>query len=501
MKNRWLLAALLLFPAQTSAQTNGFVLQCLSARTSGAGCVTRAQANAPTSLFRDPAGIAFMRPSFEMNVAPFIPVLTFENHANRGVIDGATHAYPMASAAYVGAPWGGRVAWAIGLEPIGGFGSDFRLRHPLLSGTHGSLLDYESFFAAAKIGPSLALRLTPSVSVGASINAVYAQIRKFRMPFTMPPAQARGLAGIPMLDPQVYGPLFQQFTEMSAYGDSEGYDGLTWAADAGVAYHQPNGLALSVSWSKRRAIEVDGGSAVIDLTAQFGQMMQAMIAARAQAYHESAAAAQAAVLQQLSSAGLDLSAGMQASYAAATTITLPQTIGAGISLPVHPRLRIAAEVEWREWSRAQNTMPFNLTGGTNANINLMLNADPGNGRFDYPFPLDWQDSWSVKVGATYAIGDVSALRFGYLHGDNPVPDHTVFITFPAISTQAATAGATLKIGSFPLDLSYVHSFEATIAGTSGTHKLGSEYVQSRTTMKQRVLTIGTMIPLGGKPAI
>jgi long-subunit fatty acid transport protein len=478
--------------APAAAQTNGFVLQCLSARTAGQGCVTRAQGSIPTTLFRDPAGITgFDRPALEVNAAPFMPALTFSNGANTATVDGSRHVYPLVSAAYI-APRQGRFAWAVGVEPIGGFGADFRLRHELLSGPDGTLLDYESFFAAAKFGPVVAWELSHGFSVGASLSGTYAQIRDFRMPFSMAPAVAQGLAGIPQLDPAVYGPLFQQLTEMTAYGDSKSYDGLTWTADLGIAWRSPTGLAFSASWSPRRKIRLDGGTATIDMTAQFGQMLEAMVQSRALAYGESTGQAQAAVMQQLGAAGLDLQAGVLGHYAAATELAFPMTIGAGVAVPVSEKLRLAGELEWREWSEAEDIMPFRLTKGDNANLNLMMNADPRNGDFTYPFPLLWQDALTVKVGGTYSLNETTALRAGYMQGGNPVPDNTVFVAFPAISTRALSLGFSVNAAGLPLDVSYVRAFEHRLDGCTNGHRIGSEYVNSSTTMSQDVLTFGML---------
>jgi long-chain fatty acid transport protein len=487
------IVAVLLMSVGVSGQTNGFVLQCLSARTSGQGCVTRGQGDAPTSLFRDPAGlVSVAERSLELNAAPFMPALTFRNGANAEAVDGRNHTYPMASFAYVGRKIG-KLAWAVGMEPIGGFGSDFQLRHDLLSGGQGRLIDYESFFAAAKFGPAVAYELFPGFSVGGSVSGVYALIRDFRMPFSMSPSAARGMAGIPQLDPAVYGPLFQQFTELTAYGDSEGYGGLTWTADAGIAYRSPSGFAFSASWSPERAIEVDGGSAVIDMSAQFDAMLGAMVAARMQAYGTSQSFSRSVVLQQLAAAGLDLQAGMTANYQAATTITLPMTVGAGVSLPLGGAVRLAGELEWRRWSEAEDVMPFELTAGDNQNINIMMNGDGANGDFTYPFPLHWQDALSAKLGATWSLAGGHALRAGFMYGENPVPDHTVFITFPAISTRAVTFGGTLNVGRLPLDVSFVRALEQDLAGCSDGHAIGSEYLNSRTTMSENVVTVGTVL--------
>ncbi|MEN8374228.1 MAG: outer membrane protein transport protein [Gemmatimonadota bacterium] len=481
-----------LVAAPSAAQTNGYVLHCMSARAAGQGCVTRAQPALPSSLFRDPAGLAaFDRAMLEVNAAPFLPSITFENAANTRV-DGTRHVYPLGSVAFVGRPLGD-LAWAVGFEPIGGFGSDFQLKHELLSGSTGDLIDYESYFAAAKAGPAVAYELAPGLSVGASASLVYGQIRDFRMPFSMPPSTAKGMAAIPGLDPAVYGPLFQQFTELTAYGNSEGFSGFTWAADLGIGYRRASGFAVSASWAPERALEVDGGGALIDMSAQFGQMMMAMVSARAEAYQEDLGQAQAAVLDQLAAAGIDPSVGMAAAYEAATTITLPMTAGLGMSVPLTGAWKVSGEAEWRRWSTAEDVMPFRLTGGENANINLMVNGDPADGSFTYPFPLHWQDTWTVKLGTEYALGS-TALRTGFIYGENPVPHNTVFITFPAICTRALTAGVGWTLWGFPLDASYVYTSDHEALGPDAGHLLGTEYNQSRTTMNESTFTIGTTLP-------
>jgi long-subunit fatty acid transport protein len=446
------------------------------------------------SIFRDPAGLfSFDRPTFEMNVTAFAPSLNFVNAANPARVDGTSHTYPMFSMAYAGRRIGDDVAWAIGVEPIGGFGADFALQHELLSGPDGSAVDYETFFAALKAGPSVAWRFADGWSVGASFSLVYAQIRDFRMPFTMPANTPQGMGAIAQLDPQVYGPMFQQFTELTAYGDSDGYDGFGWSADLGLRYESDGGFAFAASWTPERPIDLDGGTAVIDMSAQFEQMMMGMVMARAQAYGESPEQAQAAVMQQLGAAGLDLTAGVTSTYDAATVLTIPMTAGAGVSLPLNDAVRFSSEVEWRRWSEAEATMPFDLTSGDNANINMMMNADPANASFLYPFPLEWNDTWTAKFGVEYTRPSGLAFRGGFIYGESPVPDNTVFIAFPAISRNAVTVGTSFAIGAVPLDVGYVHALATELDACNHGHLIGAEYLNSTSGMSQNVLTLGTRL--------
>ncbi len=160
-------------------------------------------------------------------------------------------------------------------------------------------------------------------------------------------------------------------------------------------------------------------------------------------------------------------------------------------MDVTPAWTLSGEVEWRGWSSAQETMPFELTDGDNVNLNLLMSADPTADAFVYPFPMQWQDTYTGKVGAAYDLPSGHTLRAGYFYGENPVPPSTVFVTFPAISTQAVTFGGTLRLGRLPLDLSLVHALDEELA-VSGGSLVASEYVGSRTTLSETVLTIGTV---------
>lgn len=364
------------------------------------------------------------------------------------------------------------------------------LQHDLRAGPEGTAVGYETFVAALNAGPAIAWRLAPGWSVGGSVSLTYAQIRDFRMPFTLPTSTPVGIGGLAQLDPDVYGPLFQQFTELTAYGDSQGYDGFGWTADVGLRYQRDDGLAFTASWSPKRPIGLDGGTAEIDRTAQFEQMIGAMVMARAQAYGETPHKAQAVVMEQLGQPGLDLAAGVSSTYAAETELNLPMTFGAGVSAPIGSHFRLAGEIEWRQWSEAQGTMPFLLSEGTNANLNLMMNGDPTDATFNYPFPLEWQDTWTAKAGLEYLRESGWAFRGGYLYGQNPVPDNTVFIAFRAIATNALTLGTTVPLGSLGLDVSLVQALNAELDGAADGHMNGAEYLNSTSGLSETVITAG-----------
>lgn len=474
VRGKLLLAAAVLVPilaVPATAQTNGFLLQCSSARSAGKACLNRAQEGVPSSLFRDPANIVqFETPAFEVDLAAIVPSITFTNGLNQDAA-GATHAYPVPTLAYIGPRLMDGLAWGFGVEGIGGLGADLKLDHALL----GSQLDYESMFGAVKVGPVVAYELTDALSVGASVSFNYGMITDFRMPFALPPSAAAGMEGLMQLDPAHYPTLFSSMEELAAYGDTEGFGGSGWDADFGVTY-RADAFTVSASVSPKMTLDLQGGDVVMDMTEQFNALFGALVQERMVNHGEDAATAQATVDGLLTAAGMDLSLEPVANYDGATEISTPLTAGVGVRFQPAEMWVVGVEAEFRQWSEAMASMPFNLNDGDNPNINLLVNGDPTAGAFSYPIPMEWKDTYAFKLGVERWMGS-NAFRFGYHFGENPVPENTVFPAFPAIATHAVSGGATLTFGNIPLDVSASYAFKTTLTGTA-SHRLGSEYVAS-----------------------
>ncbi|HEX9106683.1 MAG TPA: outer membrane protein transport protein, partial [Longimicrobiales bacterium] len=362
-------AALLLLALvpPAAAQTDGYVMHCFGARTASMGCVTRGQEGIPSTLFKDPAGIiGFKKPALEVNVGALMPRLTFQNQANATPADGALHSYPLGSLAYVGPRFLPTVAWAVGMDPIGGLGADFRLKNAVV----GPAQNYESFFAGIKAGPVLAWEMAPGLSFGASASLLYGQIRYFRMPFSMPPQMAKGLAGLAPLDPGLFGSV----TEMTAYGDSKNFSGSAVGADLGISWKPSPKLRVSASWSPKSTLKMNGGEVAMDLSAQFGALYQRLVAD----------VGAAAVGQAFSAAHIDMSKGMVGTYEGKTELAIPQTWGVGASYHPADGWTLALEGGWMGWKAAQDTMPFILSGGNNSNLNMLINGNLTANSFSFP---------------------------------------------------------------------------------------------------------------------
>ncbi len=488
-------ALLALLPVPAAAQTDGYVMHCFSARAEGMGCVTRGREGVPSNLFKDPAGIiAFQKPALEVNVGALIPKITFQNQANASGADGAVHGYPLASVAYVGPRFLPTVAWAVGVDPIGGMGSDFKLNNPVL----GPNQNYESFFAGIKAGPVLAWEVAPGLSVGASASLLYSQIRYFRMPLSMPPSAAKGMAGLVQMDPAHYPALFSGFTEMTAYGDTKGFAGTGAGADLGISWKPSPKLRVSASWSPKSTMKLNGGTATVDFTTQFGQLFGMLVQERMTNHGQTQAQAQATLAQMFGQAGIDLTKGVVGTYDAKTQMAVPQTWGVGASYHPAAGWTLALETGWMGWKAAQDTMPFTLSGGDNTNLNILMNGSPTANSFSFPMQMKWQDTWILKGGVERDFGTY-ALRAGYVWNQNPIPDNTVFIAFPAIAEQSVMVGATVHLAGLPLDLKAGHAFKKEVTGATPS-LVGSEYRNSVTDLSGWAITIGTVINFKYYPA-
>ncbi len=80
----------------------------------------------------------------------------------------------------------------------------------------------------------------------------------------------------------------------------------------------------------------------------------------------------------------------------------------------------------------------------------------------------WEDQTVYLVGAEVALSDVTALRFGYNHGESPIPDDKVMqnILAPAVTEQHFSIGFTRKLGKGEISgyYAYVANHEQRQAG-------------------------------------
>lgn len=111
----------------------------------------------------------------------------------------------------------------------------------------------------------------------------------------------------------------------------------------------------------------------------------------------------------------------------------PETYGVGVAWQATRALMLAADIKHLGWSDSMK--------------NFTLAVNPGGGWMPaQSMAQNWKDQTVVMIGAQYMLRPGLALRVGYNHASNPVPDDTLNPLFPAIIESHYTFGMGWNIG-------------------------------------------------------
>jgi long-chain fatty acid transport protein len=424
-----------------AAQTTGYLLPCSAASQLGSGCTLLAGTGDPSVILSDPAALAGLGArGLSVSGAAFMPSLRYSNALNPGQ-DGKNNVFPM-PAVFFADRTRGAFTLGLGAQTIGGMGADYSLANAVL----GAAQKYHSKVGLMKGGLAAAYQVTPQLALGVMVGAVYGQL-EFSTPYSLNPMTLSGMAGLAQ-DPS-YAALMAGFTEATAYTELTGLTGFGLSGAVSVHYQPSPALTFALAYTPATTLTLGGGKATMDMNAQFGLLYQGMVAAKGSA---------AAVNTQLASFGINMANGMQTSFAAETDFGIPQTLTLALGARPSDRLSLGVDLGWIGYKSAFKTLPLRMTGGTSANINILMNANPSDGNFSAAWPLQWKDSWVARGGAEYGLTPALKVRAGAMYGTNPVPANTLFTIFPAVAEAALTVGVGYRMGSATLDLGYAHTF-------------------------------------------
>jgi long-chain fatty acid transport protein len=109
-----------------------------------------------------------------------------------------------------------------------------------------------------------------------------------------------------------------------------------------------------------------------------------------------------------------------------------QELGIGVAWQVTPKLLVAADLTWIDWSDALRTTSLRA-------------SDPGDPQALPVLRLgstqDWRDQYVIALGTAYQPGEAVTLWAGYNYGRNPVPDRHLSPLLASIYEHHLTAGA------------------------------------------------------------
>jgi long-subunit fatty acid transport protein len=143
-------------------------------------------------------------------------------------------------------------------------------------------------------------------------------------------------------------------------------------------------------------------------------------------------------------------------------IVWPRSFGVGVVHRLADQHRIAADVIWYDWSGAFDQLDLTLTDSNNP----LFTAVAGPVIKD-TYPLDWQDSTSLRLGYEYFATCADVWRAGYVYHPRPVPNATLNPYLDGVLEHAFSAGYGRYWEQWMLNAGYQYSFgPAQSVGTS-----------------------------------
>ena len=114
----------------------------------------------------------------------------------------------------------------------------------------------------------------------------------------------------------------------------------------------------------------------------------------------------------------------------------PQSASLGFGVKASPKLKLAAQVDWTQWS-------------TITDLVVQL---PGSGNPPQIFKENWNDSWTFRLGADYAVTETVAIRGGAYHDTPAVHDRVIERQYLDSKKFGFSAGGSVRRGAWRVDL-------------------------------------------------
>lgn len=341
----------------------GFELPAQGSRAAGVGGAFVAQADDPSAVFYNVAGLALAENEKRLSVG--LAVLSLNESQYRGLPPGQgagtvgeQNAWTLLPVhAYWVKPLGESLVFGVGLfQPFG-----LRTEWTSADSFAGRDVALDAELTAFDLNPGLALKLSPRLAVGAGLVLQASEI-----------SLTRRLPGSNPLTGEE-----QDFATVAVDGDLE--TGLGWNLGALLRL----GERFAVGLAYRSAIEVDYSGA--------GRLTQVLTGD--------------AQVDDLIAASFPFGQDL----AAETGVDFPDRLSVGAAFDLTRNLTVEADVNWIGWS------------GFEA-LTVRFPNDP---TFDQTILLELEDTMTYRLGVRLATASQFELRFGYAAEESPQPDRTV----------------------------------------------------------------------------
>lgn len=382
----------------------GFHIHEQGAKAMGMGNAFVAQADDPSALFYNPAGIAFQegtQASLGVTVI-MVPETEFKGSTKLG----NNSASSLLGVEVTGVDEKARkdtffppnlyITHSMVDKPFS-FGVGFNSIYPLAKRwSSASPFRDEITELALKpfnVQPTLAYRIDQwNLAFAAGIDYTYAQVTLKKSPcadtFALTGAGAPGAA-------------YTALGDMDIDGDGDG-----WGYNFGLLWKPLKKISIGVAYRSEIKLDITGDADFLSFVAGPGVVPYGSFSGKA-----------------------------------STDITLPDTWSFGIAYKPNEKLTLEFDADRFGWSSYDRLA-----------INFDSNATVPNSNA----PKNWNDCWAFRFGVQYSVTDNLDLRAGYAYDNTPQPDATVGPELPDADRNNYTFGIGYKFGKASFDLAYMY---------------------------------------------
>ena len=406
---KWFAVLVVVVFSASSAMAAGFRLPEAGAKAMGMGFAFTAQADDPSAIYFNPAGIIQLEGTNVMAGTTFVKLHGGEFTGTTPLTYGATVTETQKDLnffipnMYLTKKVSPNFAYGVGIFAPFGLGQEYQDRNASIFRTAVTKIDLQTVV----INPTVAWKVNDVLSVGAGIDYMFGKAKLARTSVinnAVPPASS---------------PLNLYNLDLKGDGDA-------WAYNFGLLLKPSPNWKVGFSYRSPFTLEIkDGDVSIINISTA------AIVAAGG------APGTFAGVVKPAGSDNTSTSFTTKAT----TTLRMPATAALGIAY-TRDRLTVETDLDitfWHSWKRLD--IDIQQQGALLADINSARN---------------WKDVTAFRIGAEYRVTDPLALRAGFVYDPTPVPAETMDAFLPDATRLNYTVGAGYKYKNWTFDGSYLY---------------------------------------------